>query len=265
MVDAKPASTPLPINHGIGPDERGDCIDPTLYRSMIGSLMYLTASRPAIMYATCLCARYQSQPKTSHLIVVKRILCYLKAYPDTGLWYPRDDNFKLLAYNDSDYGSCKLNAKSTTAGCQFFGTRLVTWQCKKQTTVSQSTCEAEYIAASSCCSQVLWIQQQMRDYGLQFLTTPIHVDNSAAISITKNPVQHSKTKHNEIRYHFIRDCYEKKLIDLVKIHTDFQRADLFTKAFDKSRCDFLLNENGIKTLKFAGEESDSGVLTKTSQ
>ena len=97
MVDAKPASTSLPINHGIGPDERGDCIDPTLYRSMIGSLMYLTASRLNIMYAT----------------------------------YPRDDNFKLLAYSDSDYGSCKLNAKSTTTGCQFFGTRLVTWQCKK--------------------------------------------------------------------------------------------------------------------------------------
>ena len=104
----------------------------------------------------------------------------------------------------------------------------------------------------------------MRDYGLQFLTTPIYVDNSAAISITKNPVQHSKTKHIEIRYHFIHDCYEKKLIDLVKIHTDFQRADLFTKAFDKSRFDFLLNENDIKTLKSAGEEADSGVLTKSS-
>ena len=125
MVDAKPATTPLLLNHGIGPDERGDSVDPTLYRSMIGSLMYLTAMRPDIMYATCLCARYQSQRKVSHLIAVKRILCYLKAYPNTGLWYPRDDDFKLLAFSDSDYGSCKLNAKSTTAGCQFFGTRLV--------------------------------------------------------------------------------------------------------------------------------------------
>ena len=105
----------------------------------------------------------------------------------------------------------------------------------------------------------------MRDYGLQFQTTPIHVDNTAAISKMKNHVQHSKTKHIKIWYHFICNCYEKKLIDLVKIHTDFQRADLFTKAFDKSRFNFLLNENGIKTFKYAGEEADSGVLTKTSK
>ena len=131
MVDSKPASTPLPINHGISPDERGDTVDPTLYRSMIGSLMYLTASRPVIMYATCLCARYQSQPKVSHLIAVKRILCYLKANLDTGLWYPHDDDSKLMVFSDSNYGSCKLNAKSATTGCQFFGSLLVTWKCKK--------------------------------------------------------------------------------------------------------------------------------------
>ena len=104
----------------------------------------------------------------------------------------------------------------------------------------------------------------MRDYGLQFLSTPIYVDNSAAISITKNPVQHSKTKHIEIRYHFIRDCHEKKLIDLVKIHTDFQRTDLFTKAFNKSRFNFVLIENGIKALKSNGDEAGSGVSAKTS-
>ena len=97
----------------------------------------------------------------------------------------------------------------------------------------------------------------MRDYGLRFLNTPINVDNTAAISITKNPVQHSKTKHIDIRYHFIRDCYEKKLIDILKIHTDFQKADLFTKAFNQSRFNYLLSENGIKSMKTVGKEAVS--------
>ena len=246
MSDATPIGTPLPQNHGITPDLKGEAVSPSYYRAMIGSLMYLTASRPDIMYPTCLLARYQVNPKASHLAAVKRIFRYLKAYPDTGLWYPRDNNFDLVAFSDSDFGGCKIDGKSTTAGCQFLGNRLVTWQCKKQTCVATSTCEAEYIAASSCCSQVLWIQQQMRDYGFEFLTTPIYVDNSAALQITRNPVQHLKTKHIEIKYHFIRDCFEKRLIDVVKVHTDDQRADLFTKAFDKSRFDFLLLVNGIK-------------------
>ncbi|KAI3732428.1 hypothetical protein L1987_63633 [Smallanthus sonchifolius] len=246
MTDAKPAGTPLAINHGISPDDKGEYIDATLYRAMIGSLLYLTASRPDIMFATCLCARYQSKPKVSHLIAVKRIFRYLKGTPDLGLWYSNDDNFELTAYSDSDYSGCKTDFKSTSAGCQFFGNRLVTWQCKKQTSVATSTCEAEYIAAASCCSQIIWIQQQLRDYGLQFSNTPIYVDNSAAIAITKNPVQHSKTKHIGIKYHFIRDCFEKKLIDVVQINTDFQKADLYTKAFDKPRFLFLLEVNGMK-------------------
>ncbi|KAI3808072.1 hypothetical protein L1987_24014 [Smallanthus sonchifolius] len=246
MTDAKPAGTPLAINHGISPDDKGEYIDATLYRAMIGSLMYLTASRPDIMFATCLCARYQSKPKVSHLITVKRIFRYLKGTPDLGLWYSNDDNFELTAYSDSDYGGCKTDFKSTSAGCQFFGNRLVTWQCKKQTSVATSTCEAEYIAAASCCSQIIWIQHQLRDYGLQFSNTPIYVDNSAAIAITKNPVQHSKTKHIGIKYHFIRDCFENKLIDVVQINTDFQKADLYTKAFDKPRFLFLLEVNGMK-------------------
>ncbi|XP_035842185.1 uncharacterized protein LOC118488881 [Helianthus annuus] len=254
MSESSPISTPLALNHGIDnvsdsvTTGHGEKVDETLYRSIIGSLMYLTASRPDIMYPTCLCARYQSGPRKSHMMIVKRILRYLKGYPSIGLWYPRSGDFSLTGYSNSDFGCCKLNAKSTTPGCQFFGTRLITWQCKKQTTVALSICEAEYVSASSCCSQILWIQQQMRDYGLQFLDTPIFVDNEAAINITKNPVQHSKTKHIEIRHHFIRDCYEKKLIRIDHIHTDDQRADFYTKAFDKTRFSYLLKLNGLKNL-----------------
>ena len=131
MTSSKPLSTPLAINHGLCLDETGTKVDETLYRSMIGSLMYLTSSRPDIMYPTCLCARYQSSPRVSHLMIVKRIFQYLKGFPSTALWYPKNDNFDLSGYVDSDFGCDKLNAKSTIAGCQFFGTRIVTWQCMK--------------------------------------------------------------------------------------------------------------------------------------
>ncbi|KAJ9548565.1 hypothetical protein OSB04_021108 [Centaurea solstitialis] len=212
MNDAKPASTPMETHKHLTADVEGEEVDVHQYRSMIGSLMYLTASRPDIMFAVCVCARFQVRPKESHLHAVKRIFKYLKGQPKLGLWYPYENSFDLVAYTDSDYGGANLDRKSTSGGCQFLGGRLVSWQCKKQTTVSQSTTEAEYIAASQCCSQVLWIQNQMQDYGLSFLQTPIYIDNNSAISIVNNPVKHSKTKHIEIKYHLIRDCNEKKLI-----------------------------------------------------
>ena len=198
LLDATVAKTPIPVNHGLEPASDEENVDAHLYRAMIGSLMYLTASRPDIMFSVCLCARFQANPKASHLKAVKRIFRYLKGRPKLGLWYPNDDDFTFSAFTDSDYGGCNMNRKSTTGGCQLFGSRLVTWQCKKQTTVSTSTAEAEYVAASSCCSQVLWIQQQMCDYGLLLTQTPIYIDNRATIFITRNPVQHSKTKHIEI-------------------------------------------------------------------
>ncbi|GJT81232.1 putative ribonuclease H-like domain-containing protein [Tanacetum coccineum] len=200
--------------------------------SMIGSLMYLTSSRPDIMFAVCACARFQVTHKVSHLHAVKRILKYLKGLPKLGLWYPKDSPFDLEAYTDSDYAGASLVRKSTTGGCQFLGSRLISWQCKKQTVVANSTTEAEYVAASSCCGQVLWIQNQMRAYGYNFMNTKIFIDNESTLCIVKNTVFHSKTKHIEIRHHFIRDSYEKRLIQVIKIHTDHNVADLLIKAFD---------------------------------
>ncbi|GJY71751.1 hypothetical protein Tco_0475454 [Tanacetum coccineum] len=135
-------------------DEDGEEVDVHLYRSMIGSLMYLTSSRPDIIFAVCACARYQVNPKVSHLHAVKRIFRYLKGQPKLGLWYPKDSPFDLVAYTDSDYAGASLDRKSTTGGCQFFGFRLISWQCKKQTMVANSTTEAEYVVASSCCGQI---------------------------------------------------------------------------------------------------------------
>ncbi|GJQ93761.1 putative ribonuclease H-like domain-containing protein [Tanacetum coccineum] len=235
FVNVKTASTPIETQKPLVKDEEASDVDVHLYRSMIGSLMYLTASRPDIMFAVCACSRFQVTPKTSHLSAVKRIFRYLKGKPKLGLWYPRVSSFDLEAYSDSDYAGANLDRKSTTGGCQFLGRRLISWQCKKQTIVATSTTEAEYVAAASCCGQVLWIQNQMLDYGFNFMNTKIYIDNESTICIVKNPVYHSKTKHIAIRHHFIRDAYEKKLIQVLKIHTDDNVADLLTKAFDVSR------------------------------
>ncbi|GJY45186.1 putative ribonuclease H-like domain-containing protein [Tanacetum coccineum] len=187
---------------------------------------------------------FQVTPKTSHLLAVKRIFRYLKGKPTLGLWYSRDSPFELVAYTDSDYTGATQDRKSTTGGCQFLGNMLISWQCKKQTVVATSTTEAEYVAAASCCRQVLWIQNQLLDYGYNFMNTIIHIDNNSTICIIENPVHHSKTKHIEIRHHFIRDSYEKRLIEMVKIHTDNNVADLLTKAFDVSRFNFLVASIG---------------------
>ncbi|GKB41030.1 ribonuclease H-like domain-containing protein [Tanacetum coccineum] len=167
-------------------------------------------------------AWFQVTPKTSHLHVVKRIFRYLKGHLKLGLWYPRDLPFNLEAFSDSDYAGASLDRKSTTGGCQFLGRMLISWQCKKQTIVANSTTEAVYfdalIAMDTMC---LWIQNQLIDYGYNFMNTKIFIDNESTIRIVKNPVFHSKTKHIEIRHHFIRDSYKKRLIQVIKIHTDY--------------------------------------------
>ncbi|GJX39189.1 putative ribonuclease H-like domain-containing protein [Tanacetum coccineum] len=187
-------------------------------------------------------------PKTSHLHAMKKIFRYLKGQPKLGLWYPRDSLFDLEAFSDSDYARASLDRKSTTEGCQFLGKRLISWQCKKQTMVANSTTEVEYVDAANCCRHVLWIQNQMLDYGFNFMNTKIYIDNESTICIVKNPVFHSKTKHIEIRHHFIKDSYEKKLIQVIKIHTDHNVTDLLTKAFDVSRFNFLIASIGLLNL-----------------
>ncbi|GJR43410.1 putative ribonuclease H-like domain-containing protein [Tanacetum coccineum] len=212
----KTATTPIVSNKPLVKDEDGVDVDVHVYRSMIDSLMYLTASRPDIMFAVCACARFQVIPKASHLNAVKRIFRYLKHQPKLGLWYPRDSPFELDAFLDSDYGGASLDRKSTTA--------------------------------ANCCGQVLWIQNQMMDYGFNFMNTKIHIDNESTIFIVKNPVYHSRTKHIEIRHHFIRDSYKKRLIDVIKIHTDADVANLLTKGFDVIRFNFLVVNIGMINL-----------------
>ncbi|GJR33003.1 putative ribonuclease H-like domain-containing protein [Tanacetum coccineum] len=215
------ASTPMETSKPLLKDAEAEDVDVHLYRSMIGSLMYLTASRPDIMFVVCACVRFQVTPKVSHLHVVKRIFRYLKGQPKLGLWYPKDSPFDLEAYFDSDYAGASLDMNSTTG---------------------------EYVAAANCYGQVLWIQNQMIDYGYNFMNTKIFIDNERTICIVENPVFHSKTKHIEIRHHFIRDSYEKRLIQVIKIHTGHNVADLLTKALDVSHFQFLTASIGMLNL-----------------
>ncbi|GJX00070.1 hypothetical protein Tco_0183983 [Tanacetum coccineum] len=147
----KRASTPMETHKPLSKGVDGTDVDVHLYRSMIGSLMYLTSSRPDIMFPVCACSRFQVQPKASHMYTVKRIFRYVKGQPTLGLWYPKDLPLDLIAYSDSDYAGDSLDRKSTTGGYQLLGCRLISWQYKKQTIIANSTTEAEYIAASNCC------------------------------------------------------------------------------------------------------------------
>nr|GEY56456.1 putative ribonuclease H-like domain-containing protein [Tanacetum cinerariifolium] len=155
LTEGKSASTPIDTEKPLLKDPDGEDVDVHTYRSMISSLMYLTSSRPDIMFTVCACVRFQVTPKASYLYAVKRIFRYHKGKPNMGLWYPKDSPFDLVAYSDSDYAGASLDRKSTTGGCQFLGYRLISWQCKKQTVVATSSTEAEYVAAASCYAQVL--------------------------------------------------------------------------------------------------------------
>jgi hypothetical protein len=233
MKDAKSAKTPMGTDGHVNLNKGGKSIDQKAYRSMIGSLLYLCASRPDIMLSVCMCARYQSDPKECHLVAVKRILQYLVATPCFGIWYPKGSTFDLIGYADSDYVGCKVDMKSTSGTCQFLGRSLVSWSSKKQTSVALSTVEAEYVAAGQCCAQLLWMRQTLLDFGFNLSKFPLLCDNESAIRVADNPVEHSRTKHIDIRHHFLRDHQQKGDIDIYHISTENQLADIFTKPLDE--------------------------------
>nr|GEW72081.1 copia protein [Tanacetum cinerariifolium] len=213
-----------------------------------GGLMYLTASRPDIAYATFVCARYQARPTVKHLKEVKRIFRYLRQSYNKGLWYSKNSGFELIAYSDADHALCKDDCKSTLGGLQFLGGKLVSWSSKKQDCTAMSTAEAEYVSLSACCAQVIWMRTQLLDYGYKYNRIPMYSDSKSAIAISCNPVQHSKAKHIDIRYHFIKEHVEKGTVELYFVGTEYQLADLFTKALPKERFEYLVHRIGIRCM-----------------
>ncbi|GJW74196.1 retrovirus-related pol polyprotein from transposon TNT 1-94 [Tanacetum coccineum] len=224
MESSDPVDTPMVEKSKLDEDTQGKAVDPTHYHGMIGTLMYLTASRPDLTFVVCMCARYQAKPTEKHLHAVKRIFKYLRGTVNRGLWYPKDSSIALTAYADADHA-------------------------------------AEYIAMSGCCAQILWMRSQLTDYGLGFNKIPMYYDNKSAITLCCNNVQHSRSKHIDIRFHFIKEQVENGVVELYFVNTEYQLADIFTKALCRERIEFLINKLGMRsftpeTLKQLADEAE---------
>ncbi|GJX17132.1 retrovirus-related pol polyprotein from transposon TNT 1-94 [Tanacetum coccineum] len=215
--------TPMVEKNKLDEDLQGTPVDATLYRGMIGSLMYLTSSRPDLIYAVCLCAQYQAKPTEKHLNADTR--------------------------------------RSTSGSAQFLGDKLVSWSSKKQKSTAISSTKAEYIALSGCCAQILWMRSQLTDYGFTFNKIPLYCDNKSTIALCCNNVQHSRAKHNDVRYHFIKEKVENGIVELYFVRAEYQLVDIFTKPLPRERFNFLIEKMGMrslspKTLKRLTEEED---------
>ncbi|GJV06984.1 retrovirus-related pol polyprotein from transposon TNT 1-94 [Tanacetum coccineum] len=237
-----PVDTPMVEKSKLDEDKEGKAVDPSHYRGMIGTLLYLTASRPDLQFAICMCARYQARPTKKHLHAVKRIFRYLKGTVNRGLWYPKDSSIALTTFADADHAGCQDTRRSTSGSMQFLGDRLVSWSSKRQKSAAISSTKAEYIAMSGCCAQILWMRSQLTDYGLGFNKIPM-------------------SKHIDIRFHFIKEHVENGVIELYFVNTEYQLADIFTKALARERIKFLINKLGMRsftleTLKQLADEVD---------
>ncbi|GKC38211.1 retrovirus-related pol polyprotein from transposon TNT 1-94 [Tanacetum coccineum] len=243
-----PVDTPMVDRLKLDEDLKGIPVDQTRFKGMVGSLMYLTASRPDLVFAVCMCARYQAKPTKKHLEAIKRVFRYLRGTIHMGLWYPKDNAMALTAYADADHAGCQDTRRSTSGSAQFLGEKLVSWSSKKQRSTAISTTEAEYIAMSGCCAQILWMRSQLKDYGFEFNKIPLYCDNKSAIALCCNNVQHSRSKHIDIRHHFIREQVENRVVELYFVETNYQLADILTKALPRERFEFLLPRLGMKSM-----------------
>nr|GEV21295.1 retrovirus-related Pol polyprotein from transposon TNT 1-94 [Tanacetum cinerariifolium] len=208
MDSCDSVDTPMVNRLKLDEDLSGISVEQTRFCSMVGSRMYLTASRPDLVFA--------------------------------GLWYPKDTAVTLTAYADADRAGCQDTKRSTSGSAQFLGDKLVSWSSKKYQSTAISTTEVEYIAMSRCCAQILWMRSQLTDYGFDFNKIPLYCDNHSAIALCCNNIQHTRSKHIDIRHHFIQDQVERGVVELYFVSTDYQLADIFTKALPRQRFEFIL-------------------------
>nr|GEW52956.1 retrovirus-related Pol polyprotein from transposon TNT 1-94 [Tanacetum cinerariifolium] len=231
--------TPMVEKSKLDEDKEGKAVDLSHYRGMIGTLFYPTASRPNLQFAICMCAWYQARPTKKHVHAVKRIFRYLRGTVHQGLWYQKDSSIALTAFADVDHADFQDTRRSTSGSVQFQGERLISWSSKRQKSAAISSTKSKYIALSGCCAQILWIRSQLLDYSLGFNNISMYCDNKSATSLCCNNVQHSQSKHIDIRYHFIKEQVKNGVIELYFINTEYQLANLFTKLLEEIELNFL--------------------------
>jgi len=257
MLKCKPISAPMEPNTKICAHEGKDLEDATMYRQLVGTLIYLTLTRPDISFAVGVMSRYMQNPKKPHLEAVRRILRYVNRTLDHGIMYKRGGECKLVGYCDADYAGDHDTRRSTTGYIFMLGSGAISWCSKRQPTVSLSTTEAEYRAAAMAAQESTWLMQLLEDlHQLVKYPIPLYCDNLSAIRLAENPVFHARTKHVEVHYHFIKEKVLKEEIELKHVRTKNQAADLLTKSLSGSKFESFYHQLGMTNKVEASVEGE---------
>ena len=250
MEHCNPVATPMELGTKLSKFEEGRSVEANLYQSLVGSLRYLTCTRPDIAYSVGVISRFMEDPKQTHWKAIKRILRYIQGTKTLGLFYSRTEDYKLQGYSDSDWCGDVDERKSTSGYLFFMGDTAFTWYSKKQPIVALSTCEAEYVAASYCVCHAIWLRRLLSELRIpQQRSTEVCIDNKSAIELAKNPVHHERSKHIDVRFHFIREHVKEKNVHLRHVASRDQVADVLTKPMSKALLDTYKRMMGMKDRK----------------
>ncbi|KAM2881066.1 hypothetical protein COP2_014191 [Malus domestica] len=249
LLSARPDPFPMEQNLVLTSTDGALLNDPTKYRRLIGRLIYLTVTRPNIVYPVRTLSQFMHEPRKPHWDAAMRILRYIKGTPGQGLLFPVNNNLDLKAFCDSDWGRCRATRRSVTGYCVFLGNSLISWRSKKQDNVSRSSAEAEYRAMANTCLEITWLRYILQDLRVpQKTPASLFCDNQAALYIAANPVFHERTKHIEIDCHIVREKLQAGIIRPTYVPTLFQLADIFTKALGKDQFMKLRDKLGVHNL-----------------
>lgn len=230
MVDCNPVQNPIVSSVKLTKDAEGEKIDCTYYKQLIGNLMYLFATRLDMMYAITIISRFMEAPKEFHFAVAKRVLRYLRGTTNYGLFYKKSESDQLVGFSDSDYAGDLEDRKSTSCYVFMLSSGAISWSSKKQQVVALSTTEVEFIATASCACQGVWLRRILEElHCKQKGPTHIYCDNNSTIKLSKNPVLHGRSKHIDVRFHFLRNLTKEEIVELLCCHSQDQVADILTK------------------------------------